>query len=116
MPSRFSQLPVAQLSRTRTRSPAAVSAATMFEPMKPAPPVTRYLAMWCPLGCREPLLLLEESVERSPGLCDLGGAVLGRPVLEGEERAEVRSLPVGDVLGDVLLALVVSRGLPVLAV
>src|SRR3954451_8774512 len=38
---RFSRLPVARLSMTRTSSPRSSSASTRFEPMKPAPPVTR---------------------------------------------------------------------------
>ena len=32
---------VAKLSSTRTRSPSRTSSSTMWEPMKPAPPVTR---------------------------------------------------------------------------
>src|SRR6266545_3831290 len=40
-PSRLSRLPVEKLSRTRTSSPRSTSAATRFEPMNPAPPVTR---------------------------------------------------------------------------
>src|SRR5580704_15832170 len=61
-------------------------------------------------------LLLEERVELRPGRRDAGGRILRRAVLEGEEGAEVRLLPVGDVLRDVLLALVVRGNVPVLAV
>src|SRR3954453_11799711 len=39
--SRFSRLPVEMSSITATSSPRATSASTRFEPMKPAPPVTR---------------------------------------------------------------------------
>ena len=38
--SRFSRLPVERSSSTVTSSPRASRASTMFEPMKPAPPVT----------------------------------------------------------------------------
>src|SRR3954452_15066368 len=40
-PSRFSGLPVERSSRTVTSSPRSTRASTRFEPMKPAPPVTR---------------------------------------------------------------------------
>src|SRR6476469_7413685 len=40
--SRFEVLPVERLSRARTSSPRRTSSSTMFEPMKPAAPVTRY--------------------------------------------------------------------------
>ena len=39
--SRFSSRPVERLSRTVTSSPLATSSLTIWEPMKPAPPVTR---------------------------------------------------------------------------
>src|SRR5437667_7802130 len=39
---RFSRRPVEKSSSTRTRSPRPTSASTRLEPMKPAPPVTRY--------------------------------------------------------------------------
>ena len=42
-PSRFSRRPVERSSTTVTSSPRASSASTRFEPMKPAPPVTRAL-------------------------------------------------------------------------
>ena len=40
-PSRFSRRPVERSSTTVTASPRASSASTRFEPMKPAPPVTK---------------------------------------------------------------------------
>src|SRR4051794_24226678 len=40
--SRFWRLPVIRLSTTRTRWPRLTSASARCEPMKPAPPVTRY--------------------------------------------------------------------------
>src|SRR3954447_11732433 len=40
-PCRFSLLPVERSSRTVTSSPRSTRASTRFEPMKPAPPVTR---------------------------------------------------------------------------
>src|SRR6266699_4153267 len=42
---RFSRLPVAKLSMPRTSSPRSSSARTSEDPMKPAAPVTRYLAI-----------------------------------------------------------------------
>src|SRR4051794_31628045 len=62
------------------------------------------------------LLLLEKILELRFRSVDLGGRILGHPVLEGEEGAVVRLLAIRDVLGDVLLALVVRRRIPVLAV
>ncbi len=41
--SRFSRLPVERSSTTVTSSPRSSRASTMFEPMNPAPPVTRVL-------------------------------------------------------------------------
>src|SRR5512132_3019885 len=62
------------------------------------------------------LLLLEEAVELGPRAGDSSAMVLGYTVLEGEERAEIRLLPVRYVLGDMLFALVVRGRIPVLAV
>ncbi len=42
-PSRFSRRPVERSSTTVTSSPRASRASTRFEPMKPAPPVTKHL-------------------------------------------------------------------------
>src|SRR5438270_7458544 len=39
--ARLARRPVLRASRTRTRRPGAVRASTRWEPMKPAPPVTR---------------------------------------------------------------------------
>ncbi len=39
--ARFFMLPLEKSSRTRTRCPSASKRSTMWEPMKPAPPVTR---------------------------------------------------------------------------
>src|SRR5581483_2461298 len=55
--STFSRLPVDRLSSTVTRSPRSSSASTRFEPMKPAPPVTRQsmaAVELSPLPGREP--------------------------------------------------------------
>src|SRR2546428_7405458 len=41
--SRLSSWPVARLSNTRIRCPLATSAWTRLEPIKPAPPVIRYI-------------------------------------------------------------------------
>src|SRR6187401_3099905 len=38
----FSRRPLEKSSAMRTRSPRAINRSTMWEPMKPAPPVTRY--------------------------------------------------------------------------
>ena len=40
--ARFARLPVIRLSTTRTRSPRRASSSQRCDPMKPAPPVTRY--------------------------------------------------------------------------
>src|ERR1019366_2516600 len=56
IPIRFSRLPVIKLSTPRTVSPRAKSAAAIERPMKPAAPVTKYLANF-PLqrsGCARP--------------------------------------------------------------
>ena len=44
-PSMLDSRPVLRLSSTRTRSPRATNASAMWEPMKPAPPVTRKVRM-----------------------------------------------------------------------
>ena len=38
--ARFARLPVEKLSRTTTRWPASMNRSTVWDPMKPAPPVT----------------------------------------------------------------------------
>ena len=45
IPARFSVFPVERSSRTRTESPRPTKVSAMCEPMKPAPPVTRYFAI-----------------------------------------------------------------------
>ena len=40
---RLARVPVTRLSRTRTSQPRASAASTRWEPMNPAPPVTRIL-------------------------------------------------------------------------
>src|SRR5262245_6772032 len=43
MPSRLSSVPLEKSSKMRTRSPSRTSARARFEPIKPAPPVIRYM-------------------------------------------------------------------------
>src|SRR5690349_5282404 len=58
--ARFARLPVTRLSTTRTVSPRRTSSVHRCEPMKPAPPVTRYALM-------NDRLLLGESRARQAG-------------------------------------------------
>ena len=42
--SRLAATPLLRLSRTRTATPSRTNASTIFDPMNPAPPVTKYNA------------------------------------------------------------------------
>src|SRR5262252_1970162 len=78
----FSRLPVEKLSRMRTASPRAISARAIDEPMKPAPPVTRYR----PMASDSPS---ESPVRRALVLAGVGG----------EAADEVRQRRIADLVG-----------------
>src|SRR5262249_61770803 len=103
--STHARLPVARLSTIETRCPARMNASTTWEPIKPAPPVTRMFTLRSRqlAGAAGPLERLREALPHAEGrppaeqalrLADVGLAHLG--VVDGQRAIHDLALPARD--------------------